>query len=336
MIRPSQLEATSPWIFADRAKRLHVEDICPDCAAEQRYKRRESEMVSDRVLEAAAHFHGAGEPVLNPTPLNAPLSVAKAYDVTGPIRDSGRFIVIQHEGILDRLAFDAHRGPLTRESTQRLSQNLVRVSKAVAQLGSVDEHPLPQDPNIAQSGSDGSQPKPQRLTKIKSCSMIELLEDLHAIAAEMNLDISGTPKHDDTPRLTPGQLSEAATPRPPAVTIPVTEHRDPPNDATPSPLSTYVTAPSTRNNSVQAPTTLPSTVLHAADFSPSNSTPAPTSTSTSTAQRSVSRFFNPPLARTKSSIVPNLSPTSPSPWSVQSPKPINRVRISDRWLPKQK
>jgi len=331
MIRPSQLEATSPWIFEERAKRLHAEDVCPDCAAEQGYKRRESLQVSDRVLEAAARFHGAVEPLSNPTPLTALSSVAKVPNTIGPTYDSGRFIVVQHEGILDRLAYDSRRGPLTRESTQRLSENLVQVSRAVAQLGSVDEHPLPSNTDIAQSGSDGSgsAPKSQRLTQVKSCSMVELLEDLHAIAAEMNLDISRTPKHGDTPRPTPEQSSGAPTPRPPAVNTSVLEHKDTPNNASPSPESTYFTAPSTRNNSFQAPIALPSTVLRPVDYSASNPTPM------ATAQRSISRLKPPPLTRTKSSIAPNLSPTPPSSWSVQSPKPINRVRISDRWPPQK-
>ena len=340
MIRPSQLEATSPWIFEERAKRLHAEDVCPDCAAEQGYKRRESVKASDRVLEAAARFHGADIPVSSPTPVKAPPSDAKQPTVTGPVNDYGRFVVVQHEGILDRLAYDTRRGPLTRESTERLSENLVKVSRAVAQLGSVDEHPPPQDQQNAQPETGGPEPKPQRSSKAKSCSMAELLEDLHAIAAEMNLDISDTTRaiersgdSHDTPRPTPGQLSEAATPRPPAATVSVPEHRPAPiNDATPSPPSTYFTASSTRDNSVQAtPTELPSTILRAADYFPStNPTPTPT------ALRTVSRVINPPLARKKSFHASNHSPTSPSsPWSVQSPKPIKRVRVSDRWPPQQ-
>ena len=71
MIRPSQLEATSPWIFEERAKRLHAEDVCPDCAAEQGYKRRESLKASDRVTEAAARFHGAGTTLSSPTLIKA-------------------------------------------------------------------------------------------------------------------------------------------------------------------------------------------------------------------------------------------------------------------------
>ena len=195
-----------------------------------------------------------------PTPVKAPPSDAKQPTVTGPVNDYGRFVVVQHEGILDRLAYDTRRGPLTRESTERLSENLVKVSKAVAQLGSVNEHPPPQDQRNAQPGHGGLEPKFQRTSKVKSCSMAELLEDLHAIAAEMNLDISDTTRAIersgdpyDTPRPTPGQLSEAATPRPPAATVSVPEHRPAPiNDATPSPPSTYFTASSTRDNSVQA------------------------------------------------------------------------------------
>jgi hypothetical protein len=334
MTCPSQLEATSPWFFEERAKRLHAEDVCPDCAAEQGYKRRESVKVSDGVLEAAARFHGMGSPVSSPTPMKAVPSDAKSPNETRPTNDSGRFIVVQHEGILDRLAYDTRRGPLTRESTQRLSENLVKVSKAVAQLDPIDEYPPPPKPN---PDTGGPQPQPVRSTKVKSCSMIELLEDLHAIAAEMDIDISDPTKLEVTPRPTLGQLSEAPTPRPPSVTISLPERKDTPiNDATTSPLSssTYFTASSTRNNSVQGPVHLPSTILHAADYSPSTNP-----TSSPTALRSISRVIDPTLARKESFHSPNLSPTSPtspsSPWSVQSPQPIERVRVADRWHPQQ-
>jgi len=331
MTCPSQSEATSPWFFEERAKRLHAEDVCPDCAAELGYKRRESVKVRDGVLEAAARFHGVSSPVSSPTPMKAMPSDDKVSNATEPANNYGRFIVVQHEGILDRLAYDTRKGPLTRESTQRLSENLVKVSKVVAQLDPIDEHPPPPVTDKAGSGSDESQPQPTRLSKIKSCSMIELLEDLHAIAAEMDIDISDTTKLDVTPRPTPRQLSEAATPRPPAVTISLPEHKDTPiSDATPSPLysSSYATAPSTRDTSVQGPVHLPSTILRATDYSPSDATPA--------ALRPISRVLDPSLSRRTPFHSPDLSPTSPSsPWSVQSPKPIKRVRVSDRWPPQE-
>ena len=328
-----QLEATSPWGFEERAKRLHAEDVCPDCAAEQGCKRRESVKDNDRVLEAAAHLYGAGVTVSSPTLMNALPSDAKPSNATELVKDCGRFIVVQHEGILDRLAYDTRRGSLTRESTQRLSENLVRVSKAVSQLGSVDERSPPTDRIIDQPETGGHDPKPQRSSKVKSCSMSELLEDLHAIAAEMDIDISNKTQHDTTPRPTPGQLSEMATTRPPTPTISATQHKDTPNNnATPSPTFTYFTPSSTRNNPVQAtPAELPSTILRAADFGPSNprSTPA--------ALRPISRVVKLSLARKQSFHASNLSPASPSPspWSVQSPKPLSRVRVSDRWPPQQ-
>lgn len=91
------------------------------------------------------------------------------------------------------MATDPRRGPLTRASSQRLSENLVKVSKAVAQLGSVDEHPMQIDtPDRPQAGT--LVPAPLRHPKIKSCSMSELLDDLHSIAASMNIDLSGSVK----------------------------------------------------------------------------------------------------------------------------------------------
>jgi hypothetical protein len=105
------------------------------------------------------------------------------------ITDTGAIVVVQHEGILDRVATDPRRGPLTRASSQRLSENLVKVSKAVAQLGSVDEHPVQTDA-LDRPPASTLVPAPLRHPKIKSCSMSELLDDLHSIAASMNIDLS--------------------------------------------------------------------------------------------------------------------------------------------------
>ena len=182
----SQLEATSPWSFAERAKRLHAEDVCPDCAAEQSMKRHASAKAREDILQAASHFHGAPPPTSSPgshpTSTSDPVPVAAVEMIT----DTGAIVVVQHEGILDRVATDPRRGPLTRASSQRLSENLAKVSKAVAQLGSVDEHPV----QII-TDSDRLEPSPLRPRKVKSCSMSELLDELHAIAASMNIDISG-------------------------------------------------------------------------------------------------------------------------------------------------
>lgn len=182
----SQLEATSPWSFAERAKRLHAEDVCPDCAAEQSLKRHASAKAREDILQAASHFHGAPPHAPSPGPplttVSGPVPVAAVKMIT----DTGAIVVVQHEGILDRVATDPRRGPLTRASTQRLSENLAKVSKAVAQLGSVDEHPVQTNAN-----TDRLEPSPLRPRKVKSCSMSELLDELHAIAASMNIDISG-------------------------------------------------------------------------------------------------------------------------------------------------
>lgn len=185
----SQLEATSPWSFAERAKRLHAEDVCPDCAAEQSLKRHASAKAREDILQAASHFHGAPPQASSPGPplttASGPVPVAAVETIT----DTGAIVVVQHEGILDRVATDPRKGPLTRASTQRLSENLAKVSKAVAQLGSVDEHPVQINTN-----TDRLKPSPLRPRKVKSCSMSELLDELHAIAASMNIDISGAEK----------------------------------------------------------------------------------------------------------------------------------------------
>ena len=149
-------------------------------------KRHASAKAREDILQAASHFHGAHPPVSSPAPhpttTSEPLPVAAVEMIT----DTGAIVVVQHEGILDRVAPNPRRGPLTRAPAQRLSENLAKVSKAVARLGSGDEHPVQIHTSVDRLG-----PSPLRPRKVKSCSMSELLDELHAIAANMNIDISG-------------------------------------------------------------------------------------------------------------------------------------------------
>jgi hypothetical protein len=392
----SQLEATSPWSFAEKAKRLHAEDVCPDCAAEQGMKKLESVKACDDILKAAARFHGSPQPPpAYPKQLIKTASGSKPVPTSDVFNDSGLTVVVQHEGILDRLVIDPRRGPLTRASTQRLSENLAKVSRAVAQLGSVDEHPVQNDEDTGKPQTPRPEPQPLRSLKIKSCSMSELLDDLHAIAAGMNLDISDPTKKDTSAQQAPSNitpihsqynsydadelLSEPTTPGPalenPPHTVesleephytrgltpgqPQLHGEDPESllseptspgpmsdtalgeaiaahqrsqalpDKTHSPPSVYATALPTRNNSIQGPIHLPSSILHATDYSPITTSP-PT-------QRPFSRTVASPLVRTMSRFAPGhypSTPTLPSPWSVQSPKPIKRVRVVDCWPPR--
>lgn len=201
MTHRSQLDATSPWSFAEKAKRLHAEDVCPDCAAESSTKLKETAKARNDVMDAASHFHGSAQPDLSHTPLNAVTSKPAMAIAADFINDTGAIVVVQHEGILDRIATDTRRGPLTRDSTQRLSENLVKVSKAVAQLGSVDEHPTTADPDTVPAQAVMPHLKVRPVLQIKSCSMSELLEDLHTIAAGMNLDISSASRNDATTQI---------------------------------------------------------------------------------------------------------------------------------------
>jgi hypothetical protein len=72
----SQLEATSPWSFAEKAKRLHAEDVCPECAAEQSMKKLESVKACDDILKAASRFHGSPQPPPPPGPEKLPTTVS--------------------------------------------------------------------------------------------------------------------------------------------------------------------------------------------------------------------------------------------------------------------
>jgi hypothetical protein len=242
----SQLEATSPWSFAERAKRLHAEDVCPDCAAEQSMKRHESVKAREDTLQAASHSHRPGSSAPPPGPLLATAIGPVPVPAADLIRDTGTIVVVQHEGILDRLAVDPRRNPLDRASTQRLSENLAKASKAVAELGSVDEHPVQTTAEPEQMHVQEPKPQPLRPLKIKSCSMSELLDDLHAIAADMNIDLSGPAKDETfvqtqgymTPIQSPstgffdaeGLLSEPTTPGiTPAKTDPIAETQEEPH-----------------------------------------------------------------------------------------------------------
>ena len=389
----SQLEATSPWSFAERAKRLHAEDVCLDCTAEQSLKRHASAKAREDILLAAAHFHGAPPHALSPGPplaaVNGPVPVAAVEMIT----DTVAIVVVQHEGILDRVATDPRRGPLTRASTQRLSENLAKVSKAVAQLGSVDEHRAQTNAVTHLAQTDRLEPSPLRPHKIKPCSMSELLDELHAIAASMNIDISGPTKEGSSVQahsyITPvgfpftsfdaeGLLREPMTPGPisagpvrvadapdeifytrgirPEQSLPhvedpesllseptspgpmsdealaraIAEHirSQKPDNKSRSPPSVYVTALSTRNNSIPEPVPLPSSIFRATDFSPNAAATA--------TQRPGSSSVVSPFSRHTPRLAPGQYPSSPhlsSPWSVRSPKPLKRVRTMNRWPP---
>jgi hypothetical protein len=156
-------------------------------------KRQASAKAREDILQAASHFHGAAQPHSSYEPLPTTASGLVPVVAVDMVTDTGAIVVVQHEGIFDRVATDPRRGPLTRASSQRLSDNLFKVSKAVAQLGSVDEHPVQTNaPDGPQAGT--LVPQPLRHPKIKTCSMSELLDDLHAIATSMNIDISGPAK----------------------------------------------------------------------------------------------------------------------------------------------
>ena len=393
----SQCEATSPWSFAERAKRLHAEDVCPDCAAEQGMKRHDSAKAREDILQAASHFHGAPPHSSSPGPppptiTSAPVPVAAVEMIT----DTGAIVVVQHEGILDRVATDPRRGPLTRASTQRLSENLVKVSRAVAQLGSVDEHPVQTNRDSDRAQPSKPEPQPVRHSKIKSCSMSELLDELHAIAANMNIDLSDPANERSFAKAqryiepisfpftsfdAEGLLSEPKTPGPmpvepdrvaeapdeifytrgirPEQSLPhvedpesllseptspgpmsdealakaIAEHirNEKSDNKSHSPPSLYVTALPTRNNSIPEPIPLPSSIFRATDYNPN--------AAVTTSQRPSSRLPTSPISpftRPNPRLAPGHDPSSPhlsSPWSVQSPKPIKRVRTMNRWPP---
>jgi hypothetical protein len=343
----SQLEATSPWSFAEKAKRLHAEDICPDCVAEQSLKKGESVKAREDILQAASLFHGGHHPAPGSQALPTTVSDSEIATASDVINGAAAIVVIECEDKPDRKATDPRRASLTRGSNQRMSENLTKASKAVTRLSSVDEHPVQADHAPTNNKSEPQpEPQPLRPLKIKSCSMSELINELHAIAADMKIELPGSARGERLAQasgeipITPinsfdaeALLSEPASPGPTSDTAlaeAIAAHQRSQTSikmASSSP-SEYVTAFPTRNNSLQGPIRLPSSILRATDFSPI--------TANSTAERPPSRRVTLPSIYSMPRFVPGQYPSSPalrSPWFVQSPKPTKRVRVSDRWPP---
>ncbi|KAM0717076.1 hypothetical protein Q7P37_006928 [Cladosporium fusiforme] len=336
------LEATSPWSFVDRAKRSHAEYVCPDCAAEQALKRRETAIERDETLHAASRYHG-GAPSL-PTAASSKLPKRDTPLTTETYlpNNTNAIVVVQHEGTLDRVVTDPRKGPLTRDSSRRLSDNLAKVSKAVAELGSVVE-----DAAVANAHS---RPSSGLQTK-KPSTMTELLQHLHTIAGEMSIDLSkvdqdGSPTREQRSSLSRQSLfrsedlddllTEPTSPGPSsdaALAAAIASRKDSQITIQPaqSPPSTYATAQSTRKHSLQSPISLPSSVLRAADYAPSTSTPV--------SNRPASRLMRSPSAQTPLNVPPGHYPFSPGPvlpWLAKAPEAVKRVRVtSNRWPPQQ-
>jgi hypothetical protein len=323
----SQLEATSPWSFAEKAKRLHAEDVCPDCAAEQSMKRHDSVKVREDILQAASHFHGH-QPAPNPGPPPTTVSDPAPVAAVDMIKDTGTIVVVQHEGILDRLAVDPRRRPLDRASTQRLSENLVKVSKAVAELGSVDEHPAQTNTDLEHLHAGTPEPQPLRPLKIKSCSMSELLDDLHVIAAGMNVDLSG-PAKEETFVQAQSHMTRAQSP--PTAFYDAEGLLSEPTTTGAMPAELHQNSTEPHYTSGPAPKHSPPHVEDAESL-----LSEPTSPASAVMQRPSSRVVTSPATTTAPRFAPGHYPMSPaplSPWSIQSPKPTKRVRTMNRWPP---
>lgn len=344
MIHRSQLEATSPWSFAERAKRSHAEDVCPDCAAEQALRRRETTEERKERLQAASRFHGGEAPASKSVATPFRKSARIATETFLP-NNTSAIVVVQHEGNLDRLVTDPRKGPLTRDSSRKLSDNLAKVSKAVAELGSVEEigasTSAPPNPNTTPPDQQSKKPN----------DMNELLQHLHAIASEMSIDLSKAEQDESQTRdqplsisrqslfhsedlddlftepTSPGLGSDAALAS--AIASRKHSHVYTPFDC-PSPESTYATAQPTRKHSLQSPMSLPSSVLKAADYAPSTTTPV--------SDRPASRLIRSPSAQSPLNLPPGHYPFSPPPvlpWLSKAPESVKRVRVSDKWPPAQ-
>lgn len=339
MIHRSQLEATSPWCFLERAKRSHAEDVCPDCAAERDLKIQEAKRPPDATpLAGPQPQYPASTATVAATPAKL---TPKAIETELP-NNTGAIVVIRHEGTLDRVVTDPRRGPLTRDSTRRLSDNLVKVSKAVAELGSVDEHKVLVEENNVQPTVVKAEPPNQRSRSLTTDSMSDLLQSLHEIAGEMSIDLTKAVEEDaraETKRVSLSRqslllgedadslLTAPTTPVPLSETVTAAA---PPSKSPQSPSSTYVTALSSRKHSLQSPTGLPSSILRAADYAPSSSTPA--------SQQPVNRLAKSSSTNTVLRPPPGHFPLTPaplSPWSIKSPEPVKHERVVDQWPPQQ-
>lgn len=344
LVHRLQLEATSPWSFMERAKRSSAEDVCPDCAAEQIFRRRETAKARDETLQAASRFHGRAPTLPAVASSKTPKKDTPVATETYLPNNTSAIVVVQHEGNLDRVVTDPRKGPLTRDASRKISDNLAKVSKAVAELGSVQED--------AALTSAQLQPKTRSPSQQagRPGTMGELLEHLHAIAGEMSIDLSKTEQVESQsrePRLSfsrqslfrnedlddllteptsPGPSSDAAM----AAAIALRRQSQAASQPVPSPLSAYATAQTTRKPSLQSPIRLPSSVLRAADYAPDTPTPV--------ADRPASRLIRSPSVQTPLNVPPGHYPFSPTPvlpWLAKAPDPSKRVRVLDRWPPQQ-
>lgn len=321
MLHRSQLESTSPWAYLERAK-VPIEDVCPDCAAEERL------MMMD-AMQAQS------------TPLHPPHSLTEpdtgVVTATNLPKAIGTIIIFQG-GVLHRVITNVHQGNPTAPDMRKLLEKLARVSQDLASIGRPSQATASPEQALKTMIFDTQAVKPQP-------SIPELLDLTDRIANEMQLDIGqrklAPPANkrareqsllhsEDADSLMSNPSPTLVEPAPFCVR------------ATPGPPSVYVTAVQSRKTSVihvPAPikpdskcSTLPSAMPRTSD-----AWPIPVPKPLEVVPREVKASERRSTAQSDATLPSRLSPKSvPYPMIItpelrDSPRSQKRVRAMDLW-----
>jgi hypothetical protein len=354
MTRRSQMDATNPYLWLERAK-AEGWNVCPDCAAEQAIRKRED----------------AGAPSMSDTVAGAVAGIERAARRTD---DRSQAVSRPKQSAMAMVPTDTNsqQGQPTNTTVRGLSEKLLKVSQAVAKLGVTPESEPTALAPLVKKKTLAFNVQPE-LEKPELPSIPDLMNYMDEVATEMHLDIQQTQPSQTTISVSQHRKSQSLLRSEDAESLlsvsgspwpsncaevekdywalrkqagPVVPTHEPsPRSSVIPPASVYTTAVSSRQPSMQVPTTentlgygayelpisrLPSAILRAMDFSP-----APDRIPSVGTPSSTSPVVFPPTLTSR-------HPASPSPFSSlakpalrASPQPQRRVRVLDVWPPKE-
>jgi len=126
MLHRSQLEATSPWMYLNPA-RLPVEDVCPDCAAEERIMR----------TEAGLGIRGSDHGPVTPLPPISSITKRNSGMLTATeLPNNIGAIVVLQGGKLRRVITNIRQGSSAGPNIRELSEKLFNASQEISRLES--------------------------------------------------------------------------------------------------------------------------------------------------------------------------------------------------------
>lgn len=324
MLHRSQLDATSPWAYLERAK-VPVEDVCPDCAAEERLREAEAERTPMTPLQPTQALADRDDGVI--TAMKLPEAIGA--------------IIILRTGVSSCIVTNVRQGTPTAANMRKLSEKLARVSQDMASLDRSAQSTASPEQGLKTLIFDTQAVKPKP-------SITELLHLTDQIASEMQLDIGQNKRaaavihHAREQSLLHSEDAQNLFNSP----SPVLDASGPfCLRATPGPPSVYVTAAQSRKTSITDALasakpddnrlTLPSAMPQAANQSLSPAT-TPSKTVQQEAEASEMRSPAPPYVPSSSRVSPKSLPypVATRPELRKSPRPQKRVRVTDLWPPK--